>query len=182
MRENEPAADSSTESRQPNVTYTDAALLDALREAAAELGHAPTMAEYRDLDLDVVPSADTISRRLGGWTEAKRQAGLLGPVNFNTTKDGYEVWTDTHAGETYRVQAHRLVAVAEYGFDAVTDKHVHHGAGAERSTTPFDNRPSNLRPLTAGDHQRLHRHGTTEAPSDDELLVDLRRVEAEADR
>lgn len=48
--------------------------LDALREAAARLGESPTKADYEALGL--TPASATIIRRLGGWNEAKQQAGL----------------------------------------------------------------------------------------------------------
>jgi len=48
--------------------------LDALREAAAELGTSPTKAEYEDLGM--TPSSGTIQRVVGGWNEAKKRAGL----------------------------------------------------------------------------------------------------------
>ena len=52
---------------------------------------------------------------------------------------------------TRSVRIHRLVAVAEYGIDAVAGKEVHHKNGI-----PWDNRPSNLEPLTSSEHRTLH--------------------------
>ncbi|WP_244605408.1 homing endonuclease associated repeat-containing protein [Halorhabdus rudnickae] len=46
----------------------------AMREAAERLGKSPTKAEYESLDL--LPSASTILRVVGGWSEAKRRPGL----------------------------------------------------------------------------------------------------------
>lgn len=46
----------------------------ALKHAAEKLGHSPSQAEYRDLDL--VPSAKTITTVCGSWNAAKREAGL----------------------------------------------------------------------------------------------------------
>ncbi|WP_049979681.1 homing endonuclease associated repeat-containing protein [Halolamina rubra] len=48
--------------------------LDALREAAARLGHSPSKAEYEDLGR--TPASATIIRTVGGWNEAKKSAGL----------------------------------------------------------------------------------------------------------
>jgi len=48
--------------------------LDALQEAAAELGTSPTKAEYQELGM--TPSSGTIQRVVGGWNEAKERAGL----------------------------------------------------------------------------------------------------------
>jgi ferredoxin len=46
----------------------------ALEEAAQLLGDSPTKAQYEALDL--TPAASTILRQCGGWTDAKRLAGL----------------------------------------------------------------------------------------------------------
>ncbi len=49
------------------------------------------------------------------------------------------------------VAVHRLVAAAEYGTEAIRGKHIHHLNGV-----PFDNRPSNLSPLTPAEHMQQH--------------------------
>lgn len=49
---------------------------------------------------------------------------------------------------------HRLIAVAEYGFQAVKDNDIHH-----ESEVAWDNRPSNLRPVDPGEHVRIHSKG-----------------------
>jgi len=76
------------------------------------------------------------------------------PIHYN--KDGYLVCRHRHRnaeGEKQRsaVFLHRLVAVAEYGFDAVVDKNVHH-----KNNHQADNRPDNLEPLTPSEHAKLH--------------------------
>jgi hypothetical protein len=53
---------------------TEADCIDALREAAKELGESPTKAAYEDLGL--TPASGTIQRVMGGWNEAKAAAGL----------------------------------------------------------------------------------------------------------
>lgn len=75
-------------------------------------------------------------------------------TSFYTDASGYERVIGSLKDEY--VLIHRLVAVAEYGFDAVKDRHIHHGGGPEGSTTPWDNRPENLEPLTPSEHARLH--------------------------
>lgn len=50
-----------------------------------------------------------------------------------------------------QVAMHRLLAVAEYGFDAVKDMDVHHKNGV-----PWDNRPENIELLSRSEHQSLH--------------------------
>jgi 5-methylcytosine-specific restriction endonuclease McrA len=56
------------------VRTTEQECLDALREAAEQLGESPTKAAYEDLGL--TPASATIIRVIGGWNEAKRRAGL----------------------------------------------------------------------------------------------------------
>ncbi|MDR9429337.1 MAG: hypothetical protein RI568_01320 [Natronomonas sp.] len=53
---------------------TDAACLEALREAAERLGASPTKAQYEELGLK--PASATIIRQIGGWNRAKERAGL----------------------------------------------------------------------------------------------------------
>jgi hypothetical protein len=70
------------------------------------------------------------------------------PVPFQTRRDGYEYWTAGHQ----TVLVHRLVAVAEWGFDAVADRIVHHC-----SEIPWDNRPSQLQLFDSNrEHMRWH--------------------------
>jgi len=64
-------------------------------------------------------------------------------------ENAYEMWFDTMNNNVVRV--HRLVAVAEYGFEAVKDKAVHH-----KNEIPWDNRPENLEPLTFSEHAKTH--------------------------
>lgn len=77
----------------------------------------------------------------------KIRFGHPNEVNLYTQKDGYETWC--HAGNIVRV--HRLAAVAEYGYDAVTGNSVHH-----RNEIPWDNRPDNFDVLRRGDHSSHH--------------------------
>lgn len=53
---------------------TEEECLESLRQAAEELGEAPTKKQY--VDLGYTPAASTIMRILGGWNEAKEKAGL----------------------------------------------------------------------------------------------------------
>lgn len=56
------------------MARTEAECLDALREAAEQLGESPTKTAYDELN--ITPSSTTITRLLGSWNEAKEQAGL----------------------------------------------------------------------------------------------------------
>lgn len=65
--------------------------------------------------------------------------------------NGYEQVVTQIDGDQKGVQIHRLLAVAEHGFDAVAEKVVHHKNGVR-----WDNRPENLEPMTKENHQRMH--------------------------
>lgn len=73
------------------------------------------------------------------------------PARYSTTKEGYELSENQYLGDSYQVGIHRLVAVAEYGIEAVKDKVVHH-----KNEIPWDNRPENLEIMSAKEHTSLH--------------------------
>ena len=60
---------------------------------------------------------------------------------------GYYYWRDHED----MVLVHRLLAIAEYGYDEVIDKDVHHVNGLK-----WDNRPSNIELLSREEHRREH--------------------------
>ncbi|WP_247005100.1 HNH endonuclease signature motif containing protein [Halosolutus gelatinilyticus] len=60
---------------------------------------------------------------------------------------GYECWR----ADKSPVLVHRLVMVAEHGFEAIQGKKVHH-----KNEIPWDNRPDNLELLSRKEHQRKH--------------------------
>jgi DNA-binding CsgD family transcriptional regulator len=91
--------------------------------------------------------------------EVKRRArdGEVIPLRtwWETAPAGYEIWTPvkTDCDPASQVLHHRLLAVAEYGFEAVVDKQIHHKNGI-----PWDNRPENIEPLTQREHIGRHWH------------------------
>jgi hypothetical protein len=72
-------------------------------------------------------------------------------TNVWGSNPGYEIWQARVDGEVKRVQHHRLLMVAEHGFDAVSDNVVHH-----INEIQWDNRPDNLKILTDEEHKRHH--------------------------
>lgn len=73
---------------------------------------------------------------------------------FYTDNFGYERWETRYRNKKYVVKVHRLLAVAEYGFDAVAGENdVHHKNGIK-----WDNRPENIQVLSKKEHNRLHFH------------------------
>lgn len=73
-------------------------------------------------------------------------------VSYQTHVRGHEMWRGSYKDETFDVYVHRLLAVAEWGFDAVADNDVHHKNGI-----PWDNRPENLEVMRHGAHS-VHHH------------------------
>lgn len=70
---------------------------------------------------------------------------------FRTMKRGHEVWQT----EERVFEVHRLLAICEFGADAVAGMHVHHENGI-----PWDNRPENLELVSNSAHQSKHRKVT----------------------
>ena len=101
--------------------------------------------------------------------EAVYDPGKDGYAGFYTRqRDGYEFWKADHDV----VLVHRLVAVAEFGFEAVAGGVVHHGAGEEGSTTPWDNRPGNLRVFDG--HREHNKHHARPRTTDDQTTLSNR--------
>lgn len=124
--------------------------------------------DYRGSDYR--PSVKTLENKFGTWNEAKRAAGLeitehgmnnsadaairerrKVPPKLETGGRGYEYCRAEVDGVRKKIYIHRLLAVAEYGYDAVVGKEVHHKNGI-----PWDNRVENIVPLTATEHRRVH--------------------------
>lgn len=71
---------------------------------------------------------------------------------YHTLPNGYMQVKAQHNGKQYAFQVHRLVAVAEYGLEAVNGAIIHH-----RNGIPWDNRPSNLEVLES-QKEHMERH------------------------
>lgn len=69
----------------------------------------------------------------------------------STDSAGYVFARTKHNRTEYRVRIHRLLAVAEYGYDEVVEMDVHH-----KNRIPWDNRPENIELVTNKEHARLH--------------------------
>jgi len=112
-------------------------------DMADECGVAPvTIRKYMD--------RHSIERRSRG-TKPKKKA------SFGMSTLGYERWvgySSNDGSEQERLYHHRLLAVAEYGFDAVCGMDVHH-----RNGIPWDNRPENIELMTRAEHTKHHSNG-----------------------
>lgn len=65
--------------------YTDAQILEQLRDSAARLGRSPTMREFA-ADAATTVHPQTVIEHFGSWNAAKRQAGLV-PRRFATREE-----------------------------------------------------------------------------------------------
>ncbi|WP_241662520.1 HNH endonuclease [Halorubrum depositum] len=72
-------------------------------------------------------------------------------VAVTERSDGYEQLTVNIDGKTYSCLHHRLLAVAEYGYDAVVENDVHH-----KNSMKLDNRLENIELLGHAEHARHH--------------------------
>ena len=93
--------------------------------------------ENQMLVADIADKWKTTPKTIGKWLnkhgierrdkEAERLRGIRSrPANYEVKNDGYERWTNHSDGNKSVVYVHRLLAVAEYGFETVK---------AKRSTT-----------------------------------------------
>lgn len=93
-------------------------------------------------------------RELGIERRSQSEAAKLGqlkrPPVYRTHQGHEEVCTEVN-GDHKVIGIHRLVAVAEWGIDAVKGKETHHKNGIG-----WDNRPENLELLTKAEHARRH--------------------------
>lgn len=84
-------------------------------------------------------------------SQIKKPGNRSGKTKFGTHTRGYEYWRSWNPDGEEIMYVHRLVAVAEYGFDAVAGNHVHHKNGIQ-----WDNRPDNIEVKAEKDHLADH--------------------------
>ena len=80
------------------------------------------------------------------------QGGYDGsPSIYTGTQQGYIRCYVRDCGETKKFLPHRLLAVAKFGFDEVSENVVHH-----KNEIKWDNRPSNLELMSNAEHSSYH--------------------------
>lgn len=84
-------------------------------------------------------------------SEAAQLAYGGDPVYYWTRSDGREIWTHCFESEHSNVYVHRLLAVAKFGFDAVSENNVHH-----LNEHKWDNRHENIGLMSHGEHSGYH--------------------------
>lgn len=74
-------------------------------------------------------------------------------AKYTVDNRGYPIWWCDGSTKKSGMQVHRLLAVAEYGYDVVAGADVHHKNGVR-----WDNRPENIEVIpTRGEHSSKHR-------------------------
>lgn len=120
--------------------YTDRKL--SYRQIAEELGCSEDQVSAAIERFNITPRSNSESRHV---------LAHRGPETHLWREDGYEAWEYNYDGERASILVHRLVAVAEWGLDALRGNVVHHKNGVK-----WDNRPENLQLMTRGEHNSLH--------------------------
>lgn len=86
--------------------------------------------------------------------EAVKNGRSKRPATLGMTGGGYLEWVSQYNGNRSTVRVCRLLAIAEYGFDAVQDKHVHH-----KNEIPWLDYADNIELLDPDEHLRHHSTG-----------------------
>lgn len=107
-----------------------------------------TLAEIGDL---MNCTVHTIYNELVDADARIRRGGGYNYAQYHTDHNGYEYWYTTVDSECRYVAVHRLLAVAEFGFDAVSDNIVHHKNGLK-----WDNRRENIELMEHNEHASHH--------------------------
>jgi predicted DNA-binding protein YlxM (UPF0122 family) len=99
-------------------------------------------------------STSSVYRHINHFDLKKKRSQWLAEsdkytVPYRTNTRGYEVWSMPGSAGQYSV--HRLLAIAEYGIDAVKNKHVHH-----KNSIKWDNRPKNIELKSPTEHGHEH--------------------------
>lgn len=120
-------------------------------EVLTKLYHEKEMS-LREISDKFDVSTPTIQRWMKKHNIERRESKREKPPCYTKNYDGYKVWKHRDgSGKKQMVLVHRLLAVNEFGFDAVSDKIVHHKNGCR-----FDNRPENIEVMTQSEHINLH--------------------------
>ncbi len=105
-------------------------------------------------DSTVQANMDRLGIERRSISNARRLAGCKEQLGMWTSPDGYEITQTRHDGDYFTVQIHRLLAVSEFGFDALEGMHVHH-----KKPIPWLNTPGNIELLSPANHASLHKTG-----------------------
>lgn len=114
-------------------------------ELADEWGCAPNTVRDRleRFDIPIRSQSEAMQVKHGNYSMA---------VPIHVKQTGAVRWTHNHNSQSQTIFVHRLLAVSEYGFEAVRDNVVHH-----KNEIRWDNRPANLELMDHADHSSHHK-------------------------
>ena len=114
---------------------------------------------YRQKDLSLRETANVLgcsTTPIREWLQKHGMSTAVSdkdkPPHYRVGNQGYPRWETKTKDGRHNVSVHRLLAVCEFGFDAVCGKHVHHKNGHR-----WDNRPENLQLMSDSRHGKHHR-------------------------
>lgn len=108
----------------------------------------------RWMDRHDIESRDLSTAIEKGYPEGREHHNWVERATLTTTGKGYYEWREEVDGERKSVRVSRLLAVAEYGFDAVKGKDVHHKLGSKGMRSLFDYH-ENIELVTPEEHGRI---------------------------
>lgn len=73
-------------------------------------------------------------------------------AHYFMNHNGHMMWRHHHE----MVFAHQILAISEFGFEAVCENQVHH-----KNHIPWDNRPDNIELMSIQEHSALHKRKVT---------------------
>lgn len=96
-------------------------------------------------------STESVSRWLSNHGIATDKSPQEKPPHFEELENGYERIRTQIDGERMSVSVHRLLMVAENGFESLVDMEIHH-----KNHIPWDNRAENLEIVSRTEHAKIH--------------------------
>lgn len=124
-------------------------------DIASEVGVSKDTILYwlREFDIPIRDSSEATEAEWEGADERREEVAevldnSVQRCSYFMDDEGYMIASDSYR----QVRLHRLIAVAEYGYDEVVENDsVHH-----RIPVPWLNFPLNLQPVTKEEHQSIH--------------------------
>jgi len=117
-----------------------------------------------DIASELEENPKAIRKMMDDYGVETRKPNHKKPVWFGMDRSRdfwYECWKHNMTEGTKKVWLHRLLAVAEHGFDEVAGNDIHH-----KNELTWDNRPENLEVMGHGEH-RSHHHNNNNNAADE---------------
>ena len=143
-----------------NVEWSEARTRETLQQLYVDEGMSTTEIgdEFNVSSTTVATALEEFEIERRDRLKAAANATRVDYASLRTNVSGYEVWSvlDWDERRSYTVSVHRLLAVSEYGLDAVEGMHVHH-----KNHIPWHNTPGNITLMTPSEHSSYHQNVTS---------------------